>query len=90
MISALVTRWVIPFIKTKIGEYRYAELRKFIEDGVKAMKQYYGDSAEYNQMKKARVTGMAKEFMRNTLKLELTDAQLDLLIEGIYNGVKQG
>ena len=90
VIGSVLTTYVVPYLKAKVGEYKYNELERFIKTAVQAMKQYYIDVPANNTTKKARVTAMAKEYMRDTLKFELTDAQLDLLIEGIYNGIKEG
>ena len=82
---ALVSAYVIPWLKTKIGQDKMDQLNDFIELAVRAAEQLY--TPEEWQQKKAYVLDLAEAKILQ-LGLGLTEDQLDAIIEGIVNAVK--
>ena len=83
--SVLITSVIIPYIKGKIGEEKYAEIKNYIEYAVRCAEQLY--TPEQWQEKKAYVKAYilrkADEF-----NLSMSEEDLDILIEGVVNEVK--
>lgn len=84
-LSALVTMYIIPWAKEKIGTERFEELLAFAEYAVRAAEQLYQDNGEKKQyvynflLKKAEALG-----------LEFSATDIDLLVEGVVHEVKKG
>lgn len=87
IVLALVSAYVIPWIKTKIGQDKMDQLNRFIELAVRAAEQLYTPE-EWEQKKKYVLQLAAGEIQQ--LGLGLTEEQLDAIIEGIVNAVKHG
>lgn len=79
----VIVRYLIPYIKNKIGNDNYNDLVAFIEITVRAAKQTLDSNGE----KKEYVLKQVNEWLA-ALKIEMTAEQIDALIEGIYNKVK--
>ena len=77
---------MIPYIKTKFTSEQLQTLSQYIGYAVKAANQIFG--TEEGQKKKAYVVNIAKEIINERLKIKITDEQLDAIIEGIVNEVK--
>lgn len=85
VLSVLITSVVIPYIKGKIGENKYEEIKYYVIYAVRCAEQVY--KPEQWQEKKAYV--MAYIIRKaSELGIEMTDEDLNILIEGIVNEVK--
>ena len=81
----VVSAYVIPWLKTRIGADKMAILEQFVEACVRAAEQIY--KAEDWQIKKKYVTTMVSEKAQE-LGLSLNEAQINAIIEGVVNYVK--
>ena len=87
VLSVLITSVVIPYIKGKIGENKYNEIKYYVEYAVRCAEQIY--TPEQWQEKKAYV----KEYIIRKAKefgIDMTEEDINVLIEGIVNEVKYG
>lgn len=85
VLSVLITSVVIPYIKGKIGENKYNEIKYYVEYAVRCAEQIY--TPEQWQEKKAYV----KEYIIRKAKefgIDMTEEDINVLIEGIVNEVK--
>ena len=85
VLSVLITSVVIPYIKGKIGENKYNEIKYYVEYAVRCAEQIY--TPEQWQEKKAYV----KEYIirkANEFGIDMTEEDINVLIEGIVNEVK--
>lgn len=85
VLSVLITSVVIPYIKGKIGENKYNEIKYYVEYAVRCAEQIY--TPEQWQEKKAYV----KEYIIHKAKefgIDMTEEDINVLIEGIVNEVK--
>jgi len=85
ILSVLITSVIIPYIKEKIGESKYEEIKLYVEYAVRCAEQLY--TSEQWQEKKAYVKAY---IIRKAAELgvNMSDEDLDILIEGIVNEVK--
>ena len=86
VIALLVSAYVIPWLKTKIEADRLSILNKFIESTVRAAEQLYKTSP--GSVKKEYVVKLVTE-KANALGIGLNEAEIDAIIEGIVNYVKE-
>lgn len=85
VIAILITGYLIPWLKTKIGADKYAQLEQFTEACVRAAEQLY--TPEEWKLKKAYVVSLISE-KADSLGIGLNEAEIDALIEGVVNFVK--
>ncbi len=85
VLSVLITSVVIPYIKGKIGENKYNEIKYYVEYAVRCAEQLY--TPEQWQEKKAYVKAYILRKAAD-LGINMTEEDLDILIEGIVNEVK--
>lgn len=88
IIVALISAFVIPWIKEKIGVVKFNKLVEYTELAVRSAEQLF-DEEQWKE-KKLYVTVYIKELCNDVFKLSLTDKDIDVLIEGIVNEVKKG
>lgn len=85
ILSVVVTTVIVPYIKQRLGDDKYAELTNYVEWAVRSAEQLF--SPEEWQEKKdyvmTYIVTKAKE-----LKIELTEEDINILVEGIVNLVK--
>ena len=86
IVGALVSAYVIPFIKTKITDADMQRLIEFAKIAVRCANQIF--TPEQWEQKKEYVLGLVKEFIETNLKITLTDEQINAIIEGLVNIVK--
>lgn len=86
VVVLLVSAYVIPWLKTKIEADKLSMLDKFIESAVRAAEQLYKESP--GSVKKEYVTQLVME-KANQLGIGLNEAEIDAIIEGIVNYVKE-
>ena len=85
ILSVVVTTVIVPYIKQRLGDDKYAELTNYVEWAVRSAEQIY--TPEEWEQKKAYVMNyiIAKA---GELKIELTENDINILVEGIVNLVK--
>lgn len=88
IIGAIITAYVVPFVKSKFTAEEITNLTYYIGLAVRAAEQIY--TPEQWAIKKEYVFKYAKEIIAEKLNITLTDAQLDAIIEGVVNEVKKG
>lgn len=88
VVAAVVSFYVVPFLKSKIGAQQYEKLLYFIKLAVRSAEQLF--DASDNEEKKKYVLNAVKNMLETSLNINLTDEQLDTLIEGIVHEVKKG
>lgn len=72
--------------KLKVVDAKWCQLIEAIEYAVRAAEQLY--TPKDNTMKKQYVTVYIKELLNEKLKLNVTDQELNVLIEGAVNAIK--
>lgn len=83
----LVTTYVIPWIKGKIGEDKYNLIDSYTELTVRSAEQLY-ESDQWRE-KKLYVYECISEKLAE-IGLELSDTEINNIIEGWVNAVKKG
>ena len=89
VITLLITAYLIPWLKTKITAEKQQEFYSWVEYAVKAARQIYPDTPENNAKKKEFVSNFIVDIAAR-LGLKFTMDEINTIIEGIYNGVKEG
>lgn len=86
MVAALlITRYLVPWIREKIGAERLTEIRKWAAQAVLKAQQVF---TEYSgPEKKAYVTEFLKEIL-TAKNISLSDEQIDILIEAAVKEMK--
>lgn len=87
IVGALVSAYVIPFIKSKMTQSDMQRLVEFVKIAVRCANQIF--TPEQWERKKEYVLNLVKEFIEANLKIKLTDEQIDAIIEGIVNLIKK-
>jgi LL-H family phage holin len=82
----LLTRYVVPYLKTKIEESKNKWLLAWVETAVKSAQQSIDDTGEE---KKAIVTKFLKEMLIQK-NISISDEQLSNLIEAAVFAMKEG
>ena len=85
IVSVLITVYVIPWIKKKIGSANYATVIQYITIAVHAAEQLYTED-QWSEKKK-----YVEDYVSDICSkdgIEITAEELDALIEGIVNEVK--
>lgn len=84
---SLITAFVIPWIKSKMNQTQLEKLDYYLNLAVRCANQIY--TPEQWIEKKNYVTHYITDKVNNGLKLSLTSEDIDLLIEGVVNSVKE-
>lgn len=84
--GALVTAYVIPFIKSKISSTELNKLFEYVKIAVRCAEQIY--TVEQWQEKKGYVMNYVMNIMNEKLHIDLSYDQIDTIVEGIVNEVK--
>lgn len=77
--AALITAYLIPYIKNKLKDEKYAQLVAMVETAVRAAEQTFKGSGK-GKLKKEDVLSFVHFWMVNN-GIDISDAQLDELIE---------
>lgn len=85
ILVAVVSAYVIPWLKTKINAEKLKQLEQFCEQAVRSAEQIY--KVEEYKLKKAYVLTLINE-KAEKLGIGLNEAEIDAIIEGIVNYVK--
>ena len=86
IITALITAYVIPWLKTRINENQLAQLNRYIELAVRCANQIY--TKEQWIEKKEFVLNYITEVVNDKFSLSLNELDIDMMIEGFVNEVK--
>ena len=86
VISILVTAYVIPYLKSKIGNEEFDKLITYVTVAVRCAEQIY--KPEQWEEKKEYVMNYVMDIMNNKLRISLTYDELDTIVEGIVNEIK--
>lgn len=86
IISALISAYVIPWIKANIGADKLAEIAYYTELAVRSAEQLFTPEewAKKKEYVYTYISGLVSEY-----GLKLSPADIDILIEGIVNEVKK-
>lgn len=87
IVGALVSAYVIPYIKSKASAEDLEKLMNYAEIAVRCANQIF--TPEQWAEKKAYVVNQVKTFMETALKVKFTDEQIDTIIEAFVNIAKQ-
>lgn len=82
----LITRYIIPWIKGKIGEDKYKIIENYTELAVRSAEQMY--TPDQWRQKKNYVKLCVQEKLKE-IGLELTETEINNIIEGWVNAVKK-
>ena len=86
IIGALVSAYLIPWLKVKADTTKMADFIGFVEKAVRWANQTI--PAEEWERKKAEVTQRVVSYVERHSGLELTDDDIDAIIEAVVNSVK--
>jgi len=86
IMGALVSAYLIPWLKTKVEATQMADLISFVEKMVKWANQTI--PAEEWERKKEEVTARVITYVNRHSGIELTDDDIDAIIEAVVNSVK--
>lgn len=84
IIGAIVTYYIVPLLKSKMGETEYAKFIDFVTKLVRSANQIYDNNDE----KKKYVLNYSLAWLQ-THKIDLTEEQVNAIIEGLVNEVKK-
>lgn len=88
ILGIVITTYVVPYYKSKLSADELSKLKEYITLGVRCAEMYF--TTEQGKEKKAFVLEYTKTVLGNLVSSDVTDEQLDVLIEGIVNSVKYG
>lgn len=86
--AALITAYVLPYIKTLKDDARYAKVIEVVELAVKAAEQVIRDPKSGN-IKKARVLKVVRKWLGEH-NIDISEDEIDQLIESAVFQMKQG
>ena len=86
LILALISAYLIPFIKTKISKDQMEQLIWYVNIAVKAASQMY--TKDQWKEKKEYCMKYLKEIIADNFSIQISDEELSALIEGVLNGLK--
>ena len=86
IISALISVYVIPYLKSRKYWNEFGIFNDFVTDMVRAANQIY--TPEENEAKKEYVFNLVNDYLTNNTSLGLNESQIDAIIEGIVREVK--
>lgn len=87
LIAAIITGILIPYIKSKLTASQMAQVTKYTEMAVRCAEQMY--TTEEWAKKKLYVEQYITGIIRGTFKLDITEEDINVLIEGCVNKVKK-
>lgn len=87
ILTTAITAVLIPYIRSKMGEDKWTRLQEYIRYAVRCAEQIYKPE-EFEAKKKYVYSYILDKAYE--LGINLTDKDIDLLIEGIVNEIKKG
>lgn len=88
IIIALVSAYVIPWLKTKVSKDMMEKIIYYTDMAVRCAEQIY--TVDQWAEKKAYVTEYITNLCNNTFGISLSEQDIDVLIEGAVNEIKKG
>jgi len=88
IISALVSAYFVPYLRSRFSAEQLAIFERYVERAVRCAEQIF--TPEEWEQKKEYVLEYSKGIINNLVKINLTDEQINTIIEGIVNEVKKG
>lgn len=85
-VITVVSKYVLDYLKLLLTDNEMEMLKRFIKAAVMCANQIY--SPEEWRTKKRYVLNEVENFLNERIKIQLTAEQIDMLIEGIVNEVK--
>ena len=85
VIMAVISIYVIPWLKTKIGDDKYAMILEFAETVVRSAEKIY--TVEEWEKKKAYAVHMVRNKVTD-LGLNITESEINAIVEGAVQAVK--
>lgn len=86
IVSILVTAYVVPWLKQKVGEQKYTNFVDFVNKCVRAADQIY--EPEQWLDKKVYVVKLAHDYAQK-LGISLDEAEIDAIIEALVNFLRE-
>lgn len=83
LLSVVVFRYLIPYVSLKLKDAKDSKLVNFIEKAINAAESIFKFAEKSGDQKKEYVTNKVKEYVKK-LKINITDEQIDLLIQGVF------
>lgn len=83
ILALVVFRYVIPFVKLKLENSKYANVLDFIETCINAAESIYKNIPKSGEEKKNYVIDAVTEYI-NEKGVKLTNEQVNILIQGIF------
>lgn len=86
ILSVVVTTVIVPYIKQRLGDDKYAELTNYVEWAVRSAEMLYTPEqwAEKKEYVMNYIIAKAGE-----LNIELTENDINVLVEGIVHLIKK-
>lgn len=81
ILSVLITAYVIPWIKSKIGALKYAQLVEYTEIAERAAKELFKDNSD----KREYVISVVTQYAENVLGMNVNENMVRMVLEGVYN-----
>lgn len=88
LVALIITFVIKPYINSKVSETEQQKLIRYIETGVRCAEQLF-TPAEWAE-KKAYVVAYVRDVLNNLVTIDITEDELDVLIEGLVHEVKKG
>ena len=88
ILGALISAYVIPYLKVKVNSTEMADLINFVEKCVKWANQTSPE--EEFKRKKQEVFNLVSNYLEQNTSLKLSEEDLDAIIEAIVYSVKNG
>lgn len=89
LISIVLTMceiYVLPYVKSRMTATELDQLNWYIQCAVRCAEQIF--TSEQWKEKKEYVMKKAIDFVNDTLKIELSESDIDTIVEGIVNEIK--
>lgn len=86
ILGALITTFVIPYIKSKIGQQNMNKIVEYAKIAVRCAEQIY--TPEQWKEKKQYVMDYLLNLVNNKLNIKITEEDLDVIVEGVVNEIK--
>lgn len=83
ILTLAVFRYVIPFVRLKLENSKYAAVLDFIEKCINAAESIYKNIPKSGDEKKAYVIKAITEYI-NKVGIKLTEEQVNILIQGVF------
>ena len=83
LLSAIVFRYLIPYVSLQLKNAKDTKLVEFIKIAINAAESIFNFAEKTGEQKKEYVITRVKEYIKK-LKIDITDEQIDLLIQGVF------